>query len=60
MQYGLLLLLVHNPAIQLCDEFLQLRRTVGNLFLGIVKASIEDIVEDIGLENVCGLGRLSA
>jgi hypothetical protein len=36
-------------AYQLFDEFLQLRRSVGDLFLGIVQASVKNIVEDIGL-----------
>jgi hypothetical protein len=45
----LLFLLIHNPAIQLFDKFLQFRGTVGDFLFGIVQASVEDIVEDIGL-----------
>jgi hypothetical protein len=39
--------LIHNPAIELFDKFLQLRGTVGNLLFGVVKAVVKDFIEDI-------------
>jgi hypothetical protein len=39
----------HNkPALHLFDEFLKLRGTADEFFLGLLKAVVKDVIEDFG------------